>query len=59
MSDHTDNITCIFSRYDGGLITENECLAMLGREKVRGGFDETGQFTGYDYQDQKWIADPT
>lgn len=39
---------------DGEMLT-GEANRQLDDFKVRGGFDRTG-FTGYDYQDQRWIT---
>ena len=52
----SEQIRQIIDLQSTGLYTETKANAELDKLKVRGGFDGL-DFTGYDYQEQKWITE--
>ena len=45
----------IITQHQNGLLTESEAFAELEKLGIRGGFDDKGNFTGYNYERQTWV----
>ena len=45
----------IIRQFQVGMLTETEALRKLDAVKVRGSFDRSGRFVGYDYGRQQWL----
>lgn len=55
----SSTILDIFCALDFGEATEATTLIKLDLLHIHGGFDPAGGYTGYDYDEQAWIVEPT